>query len=389
MLLAALAVGVPALVAGVIVAIAMTEETLHPDAAAIESVSEAPPAPRWAAAVEQARQVARAELSRQNKPGLSVAVGVGGEIVWTEGFGWANLDARTPVTPRSRFRIGHVSKALTSAGVGVLLERNRLHLDEEIQVHVPAFPRKAWPVTLRQLMGHVAGVRHYRDTEWGDKPTAHCERAADGVRVFAADPLRFQPETQYGYSTYGWVLVSAAVEAVAGEPFPAFMASQVFAPLGMVDTATDLANQPMRDRVTSYYRNFSRNLTTDVDYSCFAGAGAFISTSSDLVRFGIAMTRGTLLQPATVHRLQTPQLLRSGDQTEYGLGWMLGTAELAGERVRVVGHASRTIEGASTSFLMFPERELVVAALTNISFGDARSIALGVAEAFARATRSR
>jgi CubicO group peptidase (beta-lactamase class C family) len=384
-----LALGVPALVAGVIVAIAMSEETLHPDAAAIASVREAPPAARWAVAVEQAREIARTELSRQNQPGLSVAVGVAGEIVWAEGFGWADLDARTPVTPRSRFRIGHVSKALTSAGVGVLRERNRLHLDEEIQIHVPAFPRKAWPVTLRQLMGHVAGVRHYRDTEWGDKPTAHCERAADGLRFFADEPLRFEPETQYGYSTYGWVLVSAAVEAVAGEPFSAFMESQVFAPLDMLDTTTDAANQPMRDRVTSYYRNFSRNLTTDVDYSCFAGAGAFISTPSDLVRFGIAMTRGTLLQPATVNLLQAAQLLRSGDHTEYGLGWMLGTEELAGERVRVVGHSSRTIEGASTSFVIFPERDLVVAALGNMSFGDMRSVALGVARVFAQATRSR
>jgi CubicO group peptidase (beta-lactamase class C family) len=145
----------------------------------------------------------------------------------------------------------------------------------------------------------------------------------------------------------------------------------------------------MPDRVTSYYRNFSRNLTTDVDYSCFAGAGAFISTPSDLVRFGIAMTRGTLLQPATVKRLQAPQSLRSGDHTEYGLGWMLGTEELAGERVQVVGHASRTIEGASTSFLIFPERDLVVAVLTNMSFGNMRHIALGVAGAFAQALRSR
>jgi serine beta-lactamase-like protein LACTB, mitochondrial len=377
------------LVAGVIVTIAMSEETLHPDAKAVGSVSQAPPEARWAGAVEQAQGIARAELSRQNKPGLSVAVGVAGEIVWAEGFGWADLDARTPVTPRSRFRIGHVSKALTSAGVGVLLERNKMQLDDEIDVYVPAFPRKAWPVTLRQLMGHMAGVRHYRDTEWGDKPKAHCDRAADGLRFFATEPLRFEPGTQYGYSTYGWVLVSAAVEAVAGEPFPGFMASQVFAPLGMVDTAVDVANQPMRDRVTSYYRNFSRNLTSDVDYSCFVGGGAFISTASDLVRFGMAMTRGTLLQPATVSRLQAPQLLRSGEQTAYGLGWMLGTEELAGARVQVVGHASRTIEGASTSFLIFPERDLVVAALTNISFGDARSIALGVARAFAQTARAR
>jgi CubicO group peptidase (beta-lactamase class C family) len=105
----------------------------------------------------------------QNLPGLSVAVGAGGDIVWAEGFGWADLDNRVPVAPGTRFRIGHASKALTSAAVGLLLEKDRLHLDDEIQTYVPAFPTKQWPVTLRQLMGHVAGVRHYRN-EGDDMP---------------------------------------------------------------------------------------------------------------------------------------------------------------------------------------------------------------------------
>ena len=105
--------------------------------------------------MEQGRQLARAGLVQQNLPGLSVAVGVGGDLVWAEGFGWADLEKRVPVGPGTRFRIGHASKALTSAAVGLLLEKGRLHLNDEIQTYVPAFPRKQWPVTLRQLMGHV------------------------------------------------------------------------------------------------------------------------------------------------------------------------------------------------------------------------------------------
>jgi len=288
------------------------------------------------------------------------------------------------VDPGTRFRIGHVSKALTSAGVGLLREQGRLHLDDEIQAYVPAFPKKDWPVTVRQLMGHSAGVLHYRDDEWGDKPTTHCERASDGVMGFASDPLLFEPGTEYRYSTYGWVLVSAAVEAVAGEPFSQYMRTQIFEPLGMVDTATDVVTEPMSNRATSYFRgNLGSEITTDVDYSCFAGAGAFLSTPSDLVRFAYALLAGTFLQPATVALLQAPQMLPSGETTDYGLGWMLETVELAGVRTRVVGHASRTIEGASVSFLMFPERGLVVAVTSNLSFADMKSVALGVAKAFA------
>ena len=380
-----LAVFLPvAVIVGFVVFVSVTKTPLHSNPGDVPSVTQSTPLPRWTDAVDEARRLARASLVEQNLPGLSVAVGVRGEVVWAEGFGWANLEQREPVAPGTRFRIGHVSKALTSAGVGVLLERGRLHLDDEIQRYLPAFPRKQWPVTLRQLMGHVAGVRHYRDTEWGDKPSVKCEHASEGLKMFANAPLLFEPGTQYRYSTYGWVLVSAAVEAAANEPFFAFMETQVFKPLGMAATRSDSATERIPDRVTSYYRRFKREVTTSVDYSCFAGAGAFLSTPSDLVRFGMALTAGKFLQPATVGTLQTRQQLASGKDTDYGLGWMLETVELAGANTPLAGHASRTMEGASTSFLTFPERNLVVAVTANISFANPKLIALAIAEAFAK-----
>ena len=362
-----------------------TATTLHPNPQDVKSAMVSTPLPKWADAVKQSQEIVRAGLTAQNVPGLSVAVGVDGDVVWAEGFGWADLQNQVPVAPGTRFRIGHVSKALTSAGVGLLREQGRLHLDAEIQEYVPAFPRKQWPVTLRQLMGNVAGIRHYRDTEWGDKPTVRCERASEGLQSFSQAPLLFEPETQYRYSTYGWVLVSAAVEAAANEPFFTFMRSKVFMPLGMADTVADFPTEPIPNRATSYYRQLESERTSNVDYSCFAGAGAFLSTASDLVRFGFAMR--TLLKPETVSMLQTRQQLRSGEETEYGLGWMLDTVELAGTRTPLAGHASRTIEGASTSFLTFPELGLVVAVMANRSFADPRSIALDIAQTFAALPR--
>ena len=116
------------------------------------------PSRKWADAVERGRQITRAGLSQQNLPGLSVAVGVGGDIVWAEGFGWANIENQVPAAPDTGFRVADASKVLTSAAVGLLLEKNTLRLDDEIQVRVPEFPTKPWPVTLRQVMAQVAGV---------------------------------------------------------------------------------------------------------------------------------------------------------------------------------------------------------------------------------------
>lgn len=361
---------------------------LHPNPKAVPSVPLAAPSPVWTAPVEQGRQIARAGLVQQNLPGLSVAVGIGGEIVWAEGFGWADMEKRLPVAPGMRFRIGHTSKALTSAAAGVLLEKGRLRLDDEIQTYVPAFPRKQWPVTLRQLMGNVAGVRHYRD-DAESRPAAHCERASDGLKTFAGDPLLFEPETQYGYSTFGWVLVSAAIEAAANEPLSSFMDARVFKPLGMTATRFDSATEPVPDRVTFYQRRFMGEGSEGVvpaptiDYSCFAGAAAILSTPSDLVRFGMGIESGKLLKAETVTTLQAPQVLTSGKETEYGLGWMVENVTLAGEPMRMVHHASRSLTGGTTSFMTFPSRGIVVAVTTNVANGITRDVALSIAQAFA------
>jgi serine beta-lactamase-like protein LACTB len=384
-----LAIGLPiVVVAGVLYYMSVTATAIHPNPQDVKSVIESAPLPRWARAVEQGRQLVRAGLVEQNLPGISVAVGIGQEIVWAEGFGWADVEKRLPVAPTARFRIGHVSKALTSAAVGLLLERGQLNLDDEIQSVVTAYPRKAWPVTLRQLMGHTAGLRHYPG-EYADVPHGHCERASEGLKSFADSPLLFEPETKSSYSTYGWVLVSAAVEAAAGEPFFRFMQTKIFTPLGMAGTLPDSVTESIPDRATPYFSRFSGdnlfgvNEAPKVDYSCFAGAGAFLSTPSDLVRFGMAMSSGTLLQRATVRKLQEPQQLASGKETEFGLGWTVETVPLGGEPTRLASDASRSLFGGSASFLVFPDRGIVVALTTNTSYAALRQIALQIAEAFA------
>ena len=122
---------------------------------------------------------------------------------------------------------------------------------------------------------------------------------------------------------------------------------------------------------------------TTVDYSCFAGAGAILSTPSDLVRFGMAVNGGKLLQSDTVQKLQTPQVLTSGKETEYGLGWMVEEVTLAGEPARLVHHASRSLKGGTTSFMTFPARGIVVAVTANIANAITRDIAFNIAQAFA------
>jgi serine beta-lactamase-like protein LACTB len=384
---------IPAALAGLWIFMSTTATILHPTPKDVASVADATPLPKWAEVAEQGRQIVRAGLAEQNLPGLSVAVGVGGDIVWAEGFGWADLEKQVPVAPDMRFRIGTASVAITSAAAGLLLEKNRLKLDDKIQVYVPEFPEKQWPVTLGQLMGHVAGVANDGGDE-GPLFTKQCERPADALQFLSGYEveLLFEPGTRYHYSSYGWILVSAAVEAAANEPFLTFMRKQVFEPLGMRDTEADSATDP--NRPTFYFPRFAADpryglhLMRPLDYSCYAGASVFLSTPSDLVRFGLAINSGKLLQPATVELLQTSQRLSSGEETGYGLGWDLETVTLAGEQTRAVGHDGETLGGMVTSLMTFRERGIVVAVTSNISYADTFSLALKIAEAFVKPEKS-
>lgn len=368
--------------------ITSTATPLHPVAQDVPSVTrDTPPAP-WAEATVQARQTTRAAVSAGNLPGVSVAVGVDGDLVWAEGFGWANLERRIPVTPETRFRIGTASTALTSAAVGLLLERGRLSLEAPIQTYVPAYPRKAQPVTLGQLMANVAGVGN-DDGDEGPFYERHCARPLDAVPVFAEDDLRFAPGAEYRGSSYGWILVSAAVEAAAGEPFARVMRKQVFEPLGMDDTTADTAAGSQGERALPYFPRFAADPIygpdpmRDIDLSCYAGAAAFVSTPSDLVRFGLALQRGTLLRPETVARLQGPVHLDSGTPTGFGLGWDLGTATFAGRETRMVGRRGTVLGGRVTSLVTYPDLHLVVAVMSNTSYADTTTLARAVADAFA------
>jgi CubicO group peptidase (beta-lactamase class C family) len=405
-------------VSGLWMARGVGQEPLHPDAARIPAVVHAEPSPEWAVAVERAREAVRASIREKRLPGVSVAVGIDRAVVWAEGFGFADLRTREAVTPRDRFRTGTASIALTSAAVGLLLEQGRLKLDEEIQTYVPGFPRKQWPVTLRHLMGHTAGIVNDGGDE-GPLFREHCEKPEEALSYFADEPLRFAPGTQFRHSSYGWILVSAAVEAAAGRPFLSVMQEQVFDPLGMRDTAADAtpdfssedfpgfillrelifdpdtapdeAARPAvgRDRVVDYFPRFAADpryglhVMRLLDYSCYAGASVFVSTPSDLVRFAMAMQAGKLLKPATVELLQTSQRLNSGEETGYGLGWYAKTVDLAGRPARIVGHNGDVLGGMAASLLAAPEHGIAVAVTSNISYADTFPLAVKIAAAFA------
>ena len=360
---------------------------IHTNAAAIPSTAAAVGSERHVTAVEEVRRRARSLLVEEDLPGLSVAVAMDGAILWAEGFGYADVD-RTPMTPLTRVRLGALSKPLTAAAVALLHDRGRLNLDAPVQRYVPAYPQKQWTVTTGQLLGDVAGVHRIRGDNNDAMPTRHCASLDESVALLADDPLLFEPGTQHRYSIWGWVLVSAAVEGAAGEPFDHFMVRQVFEPLGM-DRTVVAETEGVEDMPTHAPRSIL-GMRVGVkeakrpDYSCLAGGGAFLSTPTDLVRLGSAMLKPGLLKADTIAAFQTPTRLASRASTTYALGWTVNSVPLAGEPRRMLSHRGSPM-GGSVSLLTFPDLGLAVAAAGNMTdVKRVNAFALEAAEAFVR-----
>jgi len=336
------------------------------------------PAPGpYLGAVERSREIAFDFMERMGTPGLSVAVGVEGKIVWAEGFGYADLENRVPVWPSTKFRIASISKPLTAAALGKLLEEGRLDLDAPVQRYVPSFPEKRWPITTRELAGHLAGIRHYRGSE--SLSRTHYEDVLDALEIFSGDSLLHEPGTQYLYSSYGWNLISAVIQGIVGEPFLDYMRQEVFDPLAMNETVAEHVDSLIYHRARFYLRGDDGRLVNApyVDISNKWAGGGFLSTASDLVRFGSAHIAGTFLDPTTTRLFWTSQRTRDGEETGYGIGWFV--SERAGRRV--VYHTGGAT-GGSDVLVLLPDEGMVVAILTNLSSERPTDAALAMAEAF-------
>jgi CubicO group peptidase (beta-lactamase class C family) len=294
-------------------------------------------------------------------PGVQVTVMRDGKILWSEGLGLADVEQRVPMTTLTRLRIGSVSKPLTAAAVGLLVEAGKLDLDAPVQRYVPTFPRQPWPITTRLAAGHLAGIRHYRGDEFLSQK--HYANVIAGLAIFQADTLLSRPGTRFIYSTYAWNLVSAVVEGAAGEPFLAYMGRRVFSPLGMRATVAEHPDSLIDFRAQFYTRREGRLVNAPwVDNSYKWAGGGFLSTTEDLARFADAHLRGGLLKTGTVQTLWTSQKTTAGEPTNYGIGWIIGT-DAKGRRT--ISHGGGSV-GGTANLVIFPEHRLIIAGLTNI-----------------------
>jgi serine beta-lactamase-like protein LACTB, mitochondrial len=298
-------------------------------------------------------------------PGASICVIRDGRIVWSRAFGLADLEQDVPATTETRFRIGSVSKSLTSVAIGRLVQDGQLDLDSPVQRYVPGFPEKRYSITVRQLAGHLAGIRHYDTGEFENRE--HYATLTEGLAIFAADSLLFEPGTQFNYSSYGYNLLGAVIEGASGRSYLEYMRHEVLDPAGMIHTSFEHPDSIIPSRGRYYTRADSTGPMINapyVDNTYKWPSGGFLSTAEDLARFGDRLLRGELLRPETVELLWTPMRTTDGTPTEYAIGWTVERDSLGRRRVR---HSGGSV-GGTAHLIIYPDQRVVVAVLVNSDY---------------------
>ncbi len=278
---------------------------------------------RFAAALAKIESAVPRQMALDQTPAVSIAF-MKDDFQWARGFGFADLENRVPATEKSAYRLASVTKPMTAAAILQLVERGLVDLDREVQAYVPYFPRKNSPVTVRQLLGHLGGISHYKNAA-AELHLTEPKTTREAIAIFQDFDLVAEPGTRYNYSSYGYNLLGAVIEGASGMSYGDYMRQYVWQPLGMHDTRLDDPYDLIPHRVRGYQLvNGEIKNSEFVNISSRFAAGGTRSTVLDMIKFAHGLNTGKLLAPASLEQMYESMATHDGRFTDYGMGWGTG-----------------------------------------------------------------
>jgi len=302
---------------------------------------------------------AKAALDDHKAVGLAVAVARGDKLLVAKGYGFADLEHKTPVTADTVFRIGSITKQFTAVAILQLAERGQLQLSDDVRKYVPEFPAKQKPITLEHLLTHTSGIFNYTSVkDWvevGKKPMTRQQLLA----MFADKPLEFDPGTRWEYSNSNYYLLGMVIEAVTKRPYADVIRDQLLVPAGM--RASGYCNDAMPHHAQGYsLKGNAPKPAQPLDLAHPFAAGSLCATAPDMVAWQRALDTGKLLKPDSLERMRANAKLADGKPTGYGYGLFIG--ELSGHQR--IGHGGG-INGFTSMLARYPGDDLTIVVLAN------------------------
>ncbi|MCK0161780.1 serine hydrolase domain-containing protein [Allomuricauda sp. F6463D] len=296
-------------------------------------------------------------VAEKKVPGLAVTILNQGKPILKKGYGFSNFENRKRIDPKQTiFRIASISKCITGLALGKMEEDGIIDLDESLYTYVPYYPKKQYDFTLRQLAGHIAGIRGYRGKEFALNQDYSIK---EGVGIFKNDPLIFEPGSNYLYNSFDFVLLSLAMQEVSGVPFQQYVKENVLKSLGMENT---FPQEDGVENLAQFYtkRSLCFKKAVEVNNVYKLAGGGFLSTSEDVAKLGQCILEQKLLKVETYGQLLTSQIVNE-NPTYYGIGFQV-SKDSKGRNF--VGHVGNSV-GAYTNLFVYPEAEKVIAVLIN------------------------
>jgi N-acyl-D-aspartate/D-glutamate deacylase len=309
-----------------------------------------------------------------------VAVVQDGEIVHQAGYGLADLDHGTPITPDSAFRLASVSKHLTGMAIMLLAEEGKLGYDDLVVDYLPELGRFGNEITIRHLLHHTSGLPDYYDT-LEEELNDHWITNQEAVEFFSQwGEALFTAGERYEYSNPGYEMLAAVVERVTGQLFREFMDERIFRPLGMNNTTLfDQTEPEIANRAYGYTRE-GEGFVIDDDHvlNYLGGSGGIYSSVSDLFLWDQALYTEQLVSRSTLDQAFAPTVFNDGEEYPYGFGWRLGDDHALGPRL---SHSGGWL-GFSTRCVRYPDREFSVILLSNLDDFDGTGYARRITDLY-------
>jgi CubicO group peptidase (beta-lactamase class C family)/tetratricopeptide (TPR) repeat protein len=271
-------------------------------------------------AIKLFEEFTRKHMALDKTVGLTIGF-VKDDFVWVNAYGYADLENKVPAKAESAYRLASVTKPMTGIAIMQLVEKGKIDLDAEVQTYVSYFPKKKWPVTVRQVLGHLGGISHYKNAAQELHIKDH-KSTRDAVAIFENFDLVAEPGTRYSYSSYGYNLLGAIIEAASGMSYGDYMRQNVWLPLGMNDTRMDDPLEVIPNRVRGYQLIDGKVKNSEfVDISSRFAAGGTRSTVPDLLKFAQGVMAGKLLSENSMNVATTSMSNKEGRLTNYAMGW--------------------------------------------------------------------
>lgn len=298
-------------------------------------------------------------------PGLALAVVKNGEIVYSKGYGYANLELQTPMKPSHKFLIGSITKSITAVALMKLWEDGRFSLEDEIGKYIDGLPDHWKPLTIEQLLNHTSGIPTYLEApppcDFVFNPDNYTRM--NFLQEVMCLPLDFVPGSQWKYSSAtGYDLLGMIIEKLSGTSYFEYIRKNIYLPSVMNESSWIDYDSVISDRVDGYYfKNGRFHNSEQLDPIGEYAHGGLMSTTLDLIKFDDALFSYKLLKKTTLDLMLTNAKLNDGSTvTSYGLGFGL-TPYGVHKRIGHTGAAP----GFSTSYSRFIDEKISVFVFTN------------------------